>query len=92
MQGHWNWDIWGWSLRIKILTSESSDGGDQLHQDGFHWRHSGLDQDGVIADLMRDLVQQDGQGGNFADTLTGDEGSSDGQSVGKVVEEIGEQV
>ena len=37
-------------------------------------------------------MQEDGQGGDLSDALSGDEGSSDGQSVGEVVEGVGEQV
>jgi len=39
-----------------------------------------------------DFVQEDGQGGDLSDALSGDEGSPDGQTVGEVVERVGEQV
>ena len=74
------------------LTSKSSNGSDQLHHDGLHRFHSGLDEDGVIADLVRNFVKQDGQGGDLAHALASQEGRSDCQAVGKVVEGVGEQV
>ena len=42
--------------------------------------------------LVWDFVQEDGQGGDLSDALSGDEGSPDGQTVGEVVERVGEQV
>lgn len=41
---------------------------------------------------MGNFVQQDGQGGDLSNAFTGQEGGSDGQAVGEVVEGVGEQV
>lgn len=51
-----------------------------------------LDQDGEVSDLVRDLVQQDGEGGDGAHSWTHQEGGADRQTVGEVVREVGRQV
>ena len=79
--------------RIRLyFTCQSSDGRHKLHEHGLPWRHSGLDEDRVVSNLMRNFVEQDGQGRDFAYTLSGDERGTDGQAVGKVVECVGKEV
>lgn len=51
-----------------------------------------LDEDGEVSDLVRDLMQQDGEGGDGADRRTNQEGRSDRQAVSEVMREVGCQV
>lgn len=49
---------------------------------------TGLDEDGKVSDLVRHLVQQDGEGGDGADGGAHQEGRAHGQAVGEVVDEV----
>lgn len=51
-----------------------------------------LDEDGKVSDLVWDLVQQDGEGGDGADCWTHQERRSYRQAVSKVVREVSCQV
>lgn len=51
-----------------------------------------LDKDGKVPDLVRDLVQQDGDGGDGTNCRTDQERRSDGQAVRKIMCEVGCQV
>lgn len=53
---------------------------------------AGLDEDGKVSDLVRHLVQQDGDGGYHADGRPNQEGGADSQTVCEVVREVGRQV
>lgn len=51
-----------------------------------------LDEDGKVSDLVWDLVQQDGEGGDGADCWTHQERRSYRQAVSKVMREVRCQV
>lgn len=51
-----------------------------------------LDEDGEVSNLMWDLVEQDGEGGDGADGGAHQEGRPHGQAVGEVVDEVRCQV
>lgn len=53
---------------------------------------AGLDEDGEVSDLMRHLVQQDGEGGDGAHGGAHQEGRPHGQAIGEVVDEVRGQV
>lgn len=53
---------------------------------------AGLDEDGKVSDLVRHLVQQDGEGGDGAHGGAHQEGRPHGQAVGEVVDEVRRQV
>lgn len=53
---------------------------------------AGLDQNGEVSDLMRDLVQQDGDRGDSTHGRTDQEGGSDRQPIRKVMGEVGSKV
>ena len=66
-------------------TTHGPDGRDQLESHGLPFRVARLDEDGKVADLVRDLVEEDGESGDDADATAGDVGGADCQSVGEVV-------
>lgn len=51
-----------------------------------------LDEDGKVSDLVRDLVQQDGECGDSAHCWTNQERRTDRQPVGEIMGEVSCQV
>lgn len=51
-----------------------------------------LDKDGKVSDLMWDLMQQDGEGGDGANCWTNQERRSHCQAISKIMDEVSCQV
>ena len=51
-------------------------------------REAGLDQDGEVSDLVGDLVDEDGEGGDKPHPPAGQVGGTDGQPIREVVGEV----
>jgi len=64
---------------------------DQLKHEGLALREAGIQQDHEVADLVRDFVCHDGEGGQHARLPVEQEGGRDDHAVGKVVEGIADQ-
>lgn len=73
----------------RCCNSASGDGGEPSY---LPLGAAGLDEDGEVSDLVRHLVQQDGEGGDGAHGGAHQEGRPHGQAVGEVVDEVGGQV
>lgn len=68
---------------------EGADGGDELGRHGGALGEAGLDEQRKVADLVGDLVEEDGDGGGGADGGRGVEAGGHGEAVGDVVGEVG---
>merc|ERR1719150_3392501 len=64
----------------------------ELKHDRLAARDPGLDEDGEVSDLVRDLVEEDGEGGDHAHALPGQEARAHRQSVSEVVEAVRREV
>lgn len=73
-------------------TQERTKRSDELRPHGHLLAEAGLDEQREIADLVRDLVEEDGDGGGGAEGGGGVEGGGEGEAVGDVVREVGEEV
>lgn len=67
---------------------QGADGGNELGCHGGALGKAGLDQQRKVADLVGDLVEEDGDGGGGADGGRGVEAGGHGQAVGDVVGEV----
>ena len=63
-----------------------------MNNNYFFLAASGLNEDGKVADLVRYLVEENGERGDDADVLAGEERGADGQAVCEVVRKVGRQV
>lgn len=70
-------------------AEHSADGGDELGAHGLTLGEAGLDEQGKVADLVGDLVEEDGHGGGCADGWGGVKGGGHGEAVSDVVGEVG---
>ena len=70
-------------------AQQSANGGNKLGTHGRALREARLDKEGKVADLMGDLVEEDGHGGGRANGRGGVETSRHGQAVGNVVRKVG---
>ena len=70
-------------------AEHGADGGDELGAHSLALGEAGLDEQGKVADLVRNLVEEDGHGGGCANGGGGVEGGGHGEAVGDVVGEVG---
>jgi hypothetical protein len=73
-------------------ADEGADGGDKLRGHGGALGEARLDEQGKVADLVGDLVEEDGDGGGGADGGGGVEAGRHGEAVGDVVGKVGDEV
>ena len=59
---------------------------------GPEWSLSRPDEYGIVSDFVRDLVEEDCEGGDEADVSAGQEGGADREAVREVVEGVCQQV
>ena len=64
----------------------------QLKRNGFTAGYAGLDQDSEVSDLVRNLVEEDGDCGDETNAVPGKVAGAHSQTVSEVVEHVGSKI
>lgn len=72
-------------------TEDGRQCGVEIEPQGFTGCKTGMYEDAEVTDLLRNLVQDDGQGGGHADFGTGHPACGNQNAVGEIVQSVGHQ-